>query len=161
MSEKEIWKLADDFLNKQRPTEHNLALMDLGAMVCLPKNPKCELCPFIESCKGKDTPELFHQKKTMKYENKKLYFGVSIKDENIAMIESKGMLELPQVEIYKEENLIGKYKHSITRFKIEVYIYRCDSSEEHIIWMPLESLRNAPISSMTKKAIKLYEKSVA
>lgn len=28
----------------------NLALLDLGALVCTPENPKCEKCPFSEVC---------------------------------------------------------------------------------------------------------------
>jgi len=28
----------------------NLALLDLGALVCLPRNPRCAQCPLVEAC---------------------------------------------------------------------------------------------------------------
>ncbi|MCG8481840.1 MAG: A/G-specific adenine glycosylase [Clostridia bacterium] len=30
----------------------NQALMELGALICTPKNPKCEICPVVNSCVG-------------------------------------------------------------------------------------------------------------
>lgn len=35
---------------EEDPGEYNQALMGLGAMVCTPKNPKCEACPVREMC---------------------------------------------------------------------------------------------------------------
>ncbi len=32
------------------PGEYNQALMGLGAMICLPRNPKCEMCPVRDVC---------------------------------------------------------------------------------------------------------------
>lgn len=49
---------------KLQPSQINQAWMELGALVCTPKNPKCELCPIAESCAvfGKE-PELYPGKK--------------------------------------------------------------------------------------------------
>lgn len=160
VTDKEVWQLADNFLNKNQPTEHNLALMDLGAMICTPKNPLCDLCPFVAYCQGKGEPSLYYKKKTMKYEDKNLVFGVCNKDGALGMVESKGMLELPVLEDFREENFLGKYKHAITRFRIEVSLYLCEVNDENIRWITLGDLENAPISSLTKKAIKLYKKSL-
>jgi A/G-specific adenine glycosylase len=44
------------------PRVLNQALMELGAMVCLPKNPKCNSCPVRSSCKGKADPHSYPQK---------------------------------------------------------------------------------------------------
>lgn len=46
-------KLADGFLNDQDPATHNQAMMELGATICKPRNPDCELCPLQEACKAK------------------------------------------------------------------------------------------------------------
>ena len=32
----------------------NQAMMDLGAMICLPRHPKCELCPIAFACKARE-----------------------------------------------------------------------------------------------------------
>ena len=39
-------------ISKERPGDYNQALMDLGAMICLPKSPKCDVCPVSTHCKA-------------------------------------------------------------------------------------------------------------
>ncbi|MFN8385394.1 MAG: A/G-specific adenine glycosylase [Anaerolineales bacterium] len=51
--EKLLWKIAHENLPKGKASDFNQALMDLGAMVCLPKNPRCEVCPIARDCKAK------------------------------------------------------------------------------------------------------------
>jgi A/G-specific adenine glycosylase len=38
------------FLDKKNPGLHNQAMMELGALVCTPKNPSCFNCPLSEAC---------------------------------------------------------------------------------------------------------------
>ncbi len=47
---KEFKEIAQKIISKKDPGLHNEALMELGALICTPKNPKCELCPLSESC---------------------------------------------------------------------------------------------------------------
>ena len=42
--------LAEELLDQNDPGTHNQALMEFGALVCLPKNPKCDTCIFNSSC---------------------------------------------------------------------------------------------------------------
>lgn len=42
--------LADEMLDKKRPAEYNQAIMDFGAMQCIPCSPDCMACPFADSC---------------------------------------------------------------------------------------------------------------
>ena len=49
-TEKLLWKLAEENLDKERPGDFNEALMDLGSAICLPENPQCLLCPLSENC---------------------------------------------------------------------------------------------------------------
>ncbi|MDQ7059836.1 MAG: hypothetical protein Q9M43_01340 [Sulfurimonas sp.] len=135
--------------------------MDLGAIVCTPKNPSCELCPLTQSCIGKENPSLYHQKKSLVYEDKKLIFGVDVKDRCIAMVESKNMLELPSLESPLQDTHIGRYKHSVTRFRLQVDVYLCASDDENVKWIALDTIEKNALSSLTLKAINLYKKSVA
>lgn len=48
--EKYLWKLAADHLPTGKASAYNQALMDLGAMVCTPKTPGCEICPLADIC---------------------------------------------------------------------------------------------------------------
>lgn len=49
-SKDHIQALAAKIVAKDRPGDFAQALMDLGAMVCRPKSPKCPDCPWINSC---------------------------------------------------------------------------------------------------------------
>ena len=45
--------LADQYVKDKESSVINQALMELGATVCTPKNPKCILCPWLKSCEAK------------------------------------------------------------------------------------------------------------
>ncbi|MDZ4725747.1 MAG: A/G-specific adenine glycosylase [Leptospira sp.] len=51
-ADRDLQILADSFLNTEAPGDHNQALMELGATLCLPENPKCLLCPLRGACKA-------------------------------------------------------------------------------------------------------------
>ncbi|MBI5209443.1 MAG: A/G-specific adenine glycosylase [Elusimicrobia bacterium] len=44
--------LAQRMLPARRPGDWTQALMDLGAMVCLPSGPRCPLCPLVRRCRA-------------------------------------------------------------------------------------------------------------
>jgi A/G-specific adenine glycosylase len=44
--------LADDLLNTQKPGDHNQAMMELGATVCIKHKPLCTVCPVVGFCQG-------------------------------------------------------------------------------------------------------------
>ena len=48
-----LWGFAAEHLPKGRAGDYNQALMDLGATICLPKNPRCLLCPLKKLCKAR------------------------------------------------------------------------------------------------------------
>ncbi len=45
-----LWSLAGRFVADGEPGEVNQALMELGALVCTPRNPACPECPLARSC---------------------------------------------------------------------------------------------------------------
>jgi A/G-specific adenine glycosylase len=47
---KRFWALSEALLDPVRPRDFNQALMDLGATVCTPRNPRCEQCPWQVQC---------------------------------------------------------------------------------------------------------------
>lgn len=48
----DIRKKAASLLPSDRFGDYAQALMDLGATICTPRNPKCGLCPWSQSCKA-------------------------------------------------------------------------------------------------------------
>lgn len=67
-----LWELANAVVSRERPGDFNQALMELGAMVCTPRNPKCEACPLSDLCtaysmvKESDTQLKIHLKDEVK-----------------------------------------------------------------------------------------------
>src|ERR1019366_6449952 len=47
---RKIEGLAASLLDPERPGDFNQALMELGAMVCTPRNPQCPACPWNADC---------------------------------------------------------------------------------------------------------------
>lgn len=47
---RELREVAGAWLDAERPAEWNQAIMDLGATVCGPRNPRCEACPVQRQC---------------------------------------------------------------------------------------------------------------
>jgi len=52
-TEQLLWKISGSFIPKGRSNAFNQAMMDLGAMICTPKDPFCLGCPLHHSCKAK------------------------------------------------------------------------------------------------------------
>jgi A/G-specific adenine glycosylase len=51
--EAQLWALARENLPPGQAGDYNQALMDLGALICRPKNPACEHCPLAEACQAR------------------------------------------------------------------------------------------------------------
>jgi A/G-specific adenine glycosylase len=51
--EKLLWELAEKQLPKGQAGDYNQALMDLGATICIPKNPRCLICPLMKICQAR------------------------------------------------------------------------------------------------------------
>jgi len=48
-----IYELSEKYIKNVDPAKYNQAIMDIGALVCKPKNPTCISCPFSEVCSAK------------------------------------------------------------------------------------------------------------
>ncbi len=49
-----LWELADRLVSPRSPGNFNQALMELGARICLPKNPACAECPVRMFCEARE-----------------------------------------------------------------------------------------------------------
>lgn len=47
---KEFAMLAEELLDREKPSVYNQAIMDFGSLQCTPSNPDCETCPMQENC---------------------------------------------------------------------------------------------------------------
>jgi len=49
-AKKEFTALAYELMSKDNPALFNQAIMEFGALQCVPKNPNCEVCPLNNGC---------------------------------------------------------------------------------------------------------------
>jgi A/G-specific adenine glycosylase len=47
-----LWKRAEEILPDRRIGDFNSAMMELGALICIPRAPRCELCPVRRHCQA-------------------------------------------------------------------------------------------------------------
>jgi A/G-specific adenine glycosylase len=52
-----LWSLAEQLVPAESPGDFNQALMELGALVCEPVEPKCERCPALAVCVAGNSPD--------------------------------------------------------------------------------------------------------
>lgn len=50
IGKRKIKGIAENILNRKSPGKHNQALMEFGALQCIPSNPVCEECPVNDNC---------------------------------------------------------------------------------------------------------------
>lgn len=48
----QLWKLAEECLDHDRPGDYNQSLMELGRVICKPRSPLCGECPISHACKA-------------------------------------------------------------------------------------------------------------
>ncbi len=67
-TERLLWRISESLIPKGRSNPFNQALMDLGSMLCTPKEPQCPHCPLQNNCKGKvlGNPEKYPTKEIKK-----------------------------------------------------------------------------------------------
>jgi A/G-specific adenine glycosylase len=82
-----LWKSAAELVPSRHAARFNSALVDLGALVCLPDKPKCNVCPVKKFCRAKN-PESLPIKKS-KPRTKRLI-------ERHALVVSNGKILLEQ-----------------------------------------------------------------
>ena len=92
--------LANQFLDRDNPSTHNQAVMELGATVCLPRKPGCLICPLKNGCEGRDRAE---------------EFPVKTRTKTIKRVETVAVL-WREKRLYCEQVPVGKPWHGLWRF---------------------------------------------
>lgn len=81
-----FWNLSEDILDKKNIFNFQQGVMDLGSQLCLPKNPKCNLCPVNNNCQSnlrREFPLL--SKKSIKKKKEFLEFQIIQKNQKYFM----------------------------------------------------------------------------
>ena len=51
-TKRHLWAISNSLVPSRHVFDFNQALMDLGAMVCVARNPRCLVCPMTRSCRA-------------------------------------------------------------------------------------------------------------
>ncbi|MCV3381648.1 A/G-specific adenine glycosylase [Campylobacter sp. IFREMER_LSEM_CL2127] len=158
---------AKEFLNYDNAFDHNQALLDIGALVCLPKNAKCEICPLKGFCAGKNEHEKFNSSKKIQYENIVLKILIVQKNEQLLLVKSEeklyfNMYNFLEYKNQKKAKFIGEFKHSYTKYKInaKVYFLKDDDFEDlKAKAFSYKDLEHLALSKLALKTLELFKKS--
>lgn len=152
--EKILWELAAQNLPKGQAGDYNQALMDLGATICLPKNPRCLLCPLMKLCKACEngTQELRPVLKPKKTAPSYIHAAAVIVERGRVLLSQRpgegllgGMWEFPNVRVdgdpakalvkslksatqiqVKKKEALQVVEHAYSHFRVTVYPFLCD-----------------------------------
>ena len=160
--------LAQSLLDPARAADFNQALMELGATVCLPRDPRCLLCPVSSRCAAKTQQrQQEFPIKARKQRSIAIEKTVLIVEQNGSLLlwqrppgstRMAGFWELPdtsQLPGVDHGPSLGEVRHGITvnSYRIHVCTAQVDAVPEGFAWIAKSSLADLPLSTITRKAL--------
>jgi len=163
-----LQQAAQTMLDPRRPGDFNQALMELGATVCLPRNPQCLLCPLREHCLARveglqnELPVKLNQRDAVKLAIELL---VIEKDGRI-LLRQRGaheprlasFWELPEprhIPSARRSVKLGEFRHSITRHDYTIDVWRAEpvKAPKGFRWIADDELPALPLATTARKAL--------
>jgi len=160
--------VADALLDPRNPGEFNQSLMELGATVCLPKQPQCLLCPLGGNCRALQSGRQYElpvksarpgpiniavQLLIIERAGKILAWQRPAESRRLA-----GFWELPepaQVPRARVEARIAAFRHTIvnTNYSYDVFRASLARAPAKFHWLAKGELHQFPVSTTAKKAL--------
>ena len=159
-AEKHYWEIAGQLLDRQSPGDFNQAMMELGALVCLPAQPLCHACPVADLCGARGPTEKAGRPARRKAE---LHYALARRNGSVLLRQRKkqsslmpGMWELPEIEGQNEGKLpLLKLRHAITTTDYTVFVHAGNNKKRpDDRWVPLRSVHRLPLTGLTRKIIR-------
>lgn len=165
----DIRKKAMVLTSHKAPADYASAIMDLGATVCTPKQPKCLLCPWQQYCKSKDLSDLEQipmRKKLAKKEQEGVVYLI-YNDKGEVFIRKRtekgllfGLYEFPwrtETALIKgAKNTGAKVTHIFTHIKLTLEVCKLAANKNPFddgIYVKPEDLENYALSTLMKKVL--------
>jgi A/G-specific adenine glycosylase len=158
------WKTAQMLVSRQRPGDSNQAIMELGATVCLPRQPKCLQCPVVELCVTQG--ELAPVRKAPRQRKREIHYVLDCREEAVFLVQRPkraslmaGMWELPEIAspgVAAESWL--RFRHSITVTDYLVRVRQGSSpAEVHGTWIKKSRIASLPLTGLARKILRKAE----
>jgi len=159
-TEKLYWETAGQLLDQQSPGDFNQAMMELGALVCLPAQPLCHACPVAALCGARGptarAERPARRKADLHYVLARRNGSILLRQRNRQSSLMAGMWELPEIAASKERKLpLLQLRHSITTTDYTVFVHdEKKTKRQGDRWVPLRSVDRLPLTGLTRKIIR-------
>ena len=140
--------------------------MELGAMICKPKNPECSGCPISKNCKSYKKKDFDLAKITKK--NKEKYFILKVykKNQKYLLVKNTKFNFLKNLSIFPMEELSNpknfnenlNFKMSNMNMNIKIEYLKNAKRFPSSYWFDKRKLDNYMLPTFTKKVVKYLEK---
>jgi A/G-specific adenine glycosylase len=163
----DVKKAASRLLDPGDPGRWNQALMELGAVVCLPREPLCGECPIAVHCEAhrkgtqNDLP-VKRAKPAILYIQRTLL--VIRRGGRILLIPSsrvQGFWDFPEPSrLVSLGAMLGSFTHTITHRRYRFVVRRATARRTAgtWTWFPSKNLHEIPLSTVAKKALQCLDR---
>ena len=149
-----------------RASDYAQALMELGALICRPKNPLCNQCPLIKNCKSFKNDNFEITKVRKKRIDKFYLLEVYKKNNYFLLIKNtkfnflKNLKIFPMKEISKHNNLekVINFKISNMNMNITIQFTKIKGLIPNSSWIDSSKLDSYTLPTFTKKIFSYLEK---
>jgi len=150
------------FGQTSRSSDYAQALMEIGALLCKPKNPYCKKCPITKNCLSFKRKDFDIKKKNRKIIDKFYLATLYRNDNQLLLIKNekfkflKNLLIFPMREITKSYSLLKKRKKlnvKMSNMNMNIYIdfLNIKNKPKNGLWIEKTKLKNYMIPNFTKK----------
>jgi A/G-specific adenine glycosylase len=123
-----LWENAALLVPKRNAARFNSALIDLGALICLPDKPKCNVCPVKKFCRTKN-PEELPIKKSRPHTKRLIERHAFVVSNGRVLLEQssarwRGMWIFPRLEAPTVGRPLYRSTFPFTHHRIALVVYR-------------------------------------
>ncbi len=166
VSKKNLIKKKNILGTSIRSSDYAQALMELGALVCRPKNPLCNQCPLTKNCKSFKKNDFEILKQSKKKINKSYLLKVYKKNNQFLLIKNtkfnflKNFKIFPMDEMSKHNNLKKDLNFKISNINMNIIIQftKIKGSIPNSSWIDSSKLDSYTLPTFTKKIFSYLEK---
>jgi len=171
-----LWQISESLIPKGHSNSFNQALMDLGSVICTPKDPRCPWCPLHNLCQGylSRKPESYPPRTIKKLIPRITAVSVVIEKDKKVLLNQRptrgllgGLWEFPNWKIEERrrlmlrnhikkemgmnvevKELIGTFRQTFSHFKLTLHVYHCQTinGKGKGRWIPIQNLHLLPMS---------------
>ena len=156
----ELWQAAGYLLDRNRPGDFNQAMMELGATVCVPRQPRCLMCPVSELCVTHG--ELPCVQKPKRQRMREICYALNCRNGCVFLVQREkscalmpGMWELPEIPLSNGSAPISfTLRHSITVTNYAVNVVLGAAPPGTVgRWMTRSRVRGLPLTGLARKIL--------